>query len=204
MRTVDRLFDNKIKSVSVLGLVWWIKGIRQWICLGKSWELGWSSWGSLELPAMPGPTGPIQPSEDWHTERALVQKENICIFFSLTDLSSSALALFRGFEVIPGGVFHRLDISGIKKEHSMWVEKNKDRAGLFYPQSPGGNLWAVYGSRRNHSLPIQQRDLSKTLCGCDDFRGIRRDPRTNRKPGKYSTHKELIPRDMLACLPSLS
>lgn len=45
-------------------------------------------------------------SEDGSIEWALVQKENICILCSLTNLSSSALALSSRFKDIPGGIFH--------------------------------------------------------------------------------------------------
>lgn len=55
-----------------------------------------------------------------------MQKENICISFSLTELSSSTLALVRRFEVIPGGIFHRLENSEIEKEHLMiCIEKKQ-------------------------------------------------------------------------------
>lgn len=36
------------------------------------------------------------------------------------------------------------------------------------------------------------------MCVCEgEFARIRRDPRTNWKPGGYSVHKESMPRDML-------
>lgn len=94
----------------------------------------------------------------------------------------------------------------MKKEHFMIrVEKNKDRCFLFGILATVNwrDFWAVYGSRRNHPLPIQQSDSSKTLwlsvfCVCvGEFTRTRRYPRRNWKPGEHPMRKELIPRDIL-------
>lgn len=151
-------------------------------------------------------------SEDWSIEWALVQKENICILCSLTNLSSSALALSSRFKDIPGGIFHWLEMSKMKKEHFMtWVEKNKDKCFLFvsYPQPTGGISGPCMALGEIIPCPFSsviriRYCVSQSFVCVGAFTRTRRHPRSNWKPGEHSMRKELIPRDMLVCLPSLS
>lgn len=66
------------------------------------------------------------------------------MYFSLTDLSTSTLALVRGFEVIPGGTFHALVISEIKKENfKIELKKTMTKLGCFSHSQPEGSLVSV-------------------------------------------------------------